>query len=123
MIRIILTASLCLLFSQFVTAAPPIEAYGQLPSVEMMQLSPSGERYAYITVVGETRRLVVATDKGEPFFFSETGNTKVRDLQWVGDDRLLLWTSKIYDQPLAFTQAYDQPASLAHYSNVGIPLP
>jgi hypothetical protein len=34
-------------------APPPIEAYGRLPAMNMVQLSPSGERYAFIADLDE----------------------------------------------------------------------
>ena len=46
-------------------APPPVEAYGKLPAVEQVRLSPSGQRYAFIAVIGEQRRLVAVTADGE----------------------------------------------------------
>ena len=42
-------------------APPPIEAYGKLPAVENVSLSPSGERFAMVAVDQNSRKLVVAT--------------------------------------------------------------
>ena len=47
-------------------AVPPIEDYGKLPAIEQAQLSPSGERLAFIAVVGDSRKLFVRTVAGEP---------------------------------------------------------
>lgn len=73
---------------------PPIEAYGALPSMELVQLSPSGRRLALVTVVGEQRRLVVldfATDQS--LGAAAVGLAKVRDLAWIGEERVLVTTS------------------------------
>lgn len=96
-----------LVFNQFALATPPVEAYGHLPGVEMIEISPSGTRYAFIAVVGEARRLVVATDKGEAIFAAEVGNLKTRKIDWVGDDRILLCTSSTFDHRLDFVRAYE----------------
>jgi hypothetical protein len=59
-------------------AAPPIEAYGRLPAMEDVSLSPSGARYAYVTVDGDTRKLVVASvDGNQALFASDIGKAKV----------------------------------------------
>jgi dipeptidyl aminopeptidase/acylaminoacyl peptidase len=88
-------------------AAPPLEAYGQLPAVEMMQISPSGNRYAFIALIGEMRRLCVVNERGEAIFASALGTVKARDIEWVGDDRLLLTMTTTFDRPLDFTQAFE----------------
>src|SRR5262249_37453763 len=70
---------------------PPPEAYGRLPAVEKMSLSPSGDRFAFIAVVGEARKLVVATADGQTVLFSgDVGNAKVLSVDWVGQDNLLV---------------------------------
>jgi hypothetical protein len=47
-------------------APPPVEVYGALPSVEMMRLSPNGDRIAWISVSGADRKLHVTTDTVVP---------------------------------------------------------
>jgi hypothetical protein len=49
----------CVLYglSDHAMAVPPLEAYGQLPAVELVRISPSGERIALIGVIGDERRL------------------------------------------------------------------
>ena len=72
-------------------APPPVEAYGKLPAVEQVRLSPSGQRYAFIAVIGEQRRLVAVTADGEtPLYATNLGTTKVWDVHWVDDDHLLV---------------------------------
>jgi dipeptidyl aminopeptidase/acylaminoacyl peptidase len=74
-------------------AAPPLEAYGRLPAVDAISLSPSGDRFAFIGVKGEDRKLYVATVDGKPLLQAATGQAKVRGLEWAGDDHLLVITS------------------------------
>ena len=71
-------------------APPPIEAYGALPSMEQITLSPSGTRYAFIARVGETRRLYVATTDNKPLSITELGDSKVTRVAWAGDDYVLV---------------------------------
>ncbi|QOJ30989.1 MAG: S9 family peptidase [Gammaproteobacteria bacterium] len=81
-------------------AAPPLEAYGRLPGVEHLALSPSGERVATIAVMGERRRLIVATTRGKLLQSVDAGNFKTRDVWWAGDDHVLAATSSTYKAPL-----------------------
>lgn len=80
------------------TAPPPIEAYGATPAIEHIQLSPSGELIARVTVTGETRAIVVTRlATGENLFSSDVGVIKVRDLRWIGEGRVLAVTSQTRD--------------------------
>ena len=74
-------------------AAPPLEAYGRLPALEQVSVSPSGQRYAMITVVGEARKLVVATSDDKPLLVAGLGDAKVRGIRWAGEDHVLVETS------------------------------
>jgi fermentation-respiration switch protein FrsA (DUF1100 family) len=107
MIRIFISAFLCLFFNLQALATAPLEAYGRLPGVEIMELSPSGSRYAVVAAIGDARRLAVISDKGEAIFALELGDIKTRRLEWINDDRLLLWSSATFDHPIDFKQAYE----------------
>jgi dipeptidyl aminopeptidase/acylaminoacyl peptidase len=76
-------------------AAPPLEAYGKLPHIEMMRLSASGKRIAFAAVEGDTRRLFVRDLEGAaaPIITPKLGETKLRDIQWAGDDLLVITVS------------------------------
>ncbi len=67
-------------------AAPPIQVYGALPGVELVRLSPSGQRVAMIGVIGEERRLVIISADNKLLKSGVIGDSKVRDLNWAGDD-------------------------------------
>jgi dipeptidyl aminopeptidase/acylaminoacyl peptidase len=71
-------------------AAPPLEAYGQLPSCEMAALSESGQRYAIVGVVGEKRRVVVVEANDKVVLAQDLGDVKVRRVYFAGDDLLLI---------------------------------
>jgi dipeptidyl aminopeptidase/acylaminoacyl peptidase len=94
-------------------AAPPIEAYGRLPGVELVRLSPSGERVALIGVVGEQRRLFIMNADNKVLKTGLIGDSKVRDLNWAGDDHLLVTTSATMNLQLDFGHKYEL-ASVIH---------
>jgi acetyl esterase/lipase len=74
---------------------PPIEAYGAVPAIDSMTLSPSGELIARIEVVNETRALAVTRiATGQHIFAASIGDAKVRDLSWIGEGRVLIVTSQ-----------------------------
>jgi dipeptidyl aminopeptidase/acylaminoacyl peptidase len=89
------------------SAAPPVEAYGKLPGVELMRLSPDGSRFAFVAVIGEVRRLVALTWDGKPLIASNVGQTKVVDLDWAGEDHLLVTTSATVDLRADFGFKYE----------------
>jgi len=71
-------------------AAPPIETYGHLPATELVALSPSGLRIAYVTVSGNTRKLVVRTLDGPVLDTREIGETTARTIDWAGEDHVIV---------------------------------
>ncbi len=88
-------------------APPPIDAYGKLPAVELIRLSPAGDMFAFIIVTGESRRLAVATLAGKGLVASDVGTTKVVDLAWVDEDHLLVGTFATEDLRYETGQKYE----------------
>ena len=92
---------MCLLGSAFTAEAqtspvPPLSAYGALPAVEHVEISPSGDRLALVTVAGEDRILAVFDPRaGQLLGRIEVGLAKVRDLTWIGENNLMVTTSTI----------------------------
>ena len=84
-------------------AAPPIEAYGKLPAVEEVSLSPSGQRFAMIAVAGQDRTLIVATTDSKPLFAAKLGVAKVRAIDWAGEDHLVVTLRSTVALGLGFT--------------------
>ena len=74
-------------------AGVPLETYGRLPGLEEVELSPKGDRLAYITVVGDARQLHVQTLDGTKLGKVGLGAQKVRDVEWGDNDHLLITTS------------------------------
>jgi dipeptidyl aminopeptidase/acylaminoacyl peptidase len=74
--------------------AAPLEAYGQLPTLEMAALSPDGAQVALIVTSGETRTLTLAhTSDLRPYFQAVAGTKKIRSIQWAGPEHLILTIS------------------------------
>ncbi|MFN3816376.1 hypothetical protein [Brevundimonas sp.] len=78
---------------------PPLEAYGRLPAYDLVEISSSGDRLAFVSVVDETRTLLLTelgdgADRSSPLAVSligriQVGDVKVRSLHWLGEDRIL----------------------------------
>ncbi|GAA0646845.1 alpha/beta hydrolase family protein [Brevundimonas lenta] len=76
------------------TQRPPLEAYGALPSLELVQISPAGDQLAFVTVIADDRAMLITDlSAGTAAGGLRIGNAKVRDLQWVGEDQVLATTS------------------------------
>jgi dipeptidyl aminopeptidase/acylaminoacyl peptidase len=71
-------------------APPPTDAYGGLPQIELMTLSPSGAALAYVVVTGDQRQVVVKDLAGTALYAAAVGDNKVRGLAWAGDGHLLV---------------------------------
>lgn len=78
---------------------PPLSAYGALPALEEIEIAPTGDRVAYVAVVGDERRLVVQPLTGGRAAQIRAGKAKVRWLQWAGPDHLLITTSTTASLP------------------------
>ncbi len=105
----------------FVVAAPvraqvvPLETYGALPALELVEPSPGGDRVALVTVAGEDRALVIIDLRTSQLLGRiEVGLAKVRDIVWIGDGDLMITTSttqSLFDQgprgELLLGQIYD----------------
>ncbi|NEX92602.1 S9 family peptidase [Caulobacter sp. 17J65-9] len=86
---------------------PSVEAYGRLPALTLVRLSPSGERLAYIAEEGGDRVLVVTNTYGEPLVRTPVGDAKVRDIRWAGDNFALVQLSKTYNLGWYYSGAHE----------------
>lgn len=99
MFRSILGLGATLLAAASVQAAsvqappPPVEDYGKLPGIGLVRLSPSGARYALVADVNGLRRVLVFTTQNTLLISMPIDKVKIRDLEWAGDDHLLITTS------------------------------
>lgn len=103
----ILAVSVFFLASFFVSPAqaqepPPISAYGELPSVERAVMSPSGKRIAVVMTLNG-QRMILAFEGKTIITRMSVPEIKIRGLEWVGEDRLMLIKSGTVDLPSNFT--------------------
>ena len=80
-------------------APPPLEAYGELPEIEGVALSPEGSRVAVLITVGGERMLAVFDEAINPLRRFDAADLKIRDFSFVDEDRLLLFTSSTETLP------------------------
>jgi dipeptidyl aminopeptidase/acylaminoacyl peptidase len=83
-------ASFCFASAQ----AAPLEAYGQLPSLEDVSLSPDGKNLSFVTNVGNKRTVIVKSVADHTTLAAiAAGDRKLRALTWADSDHLLITTS------------------------------
>jgi dienelactone hydrolase len=97
-------------------APPPLSAYGRLPGLERVSISPSGNRLAMVGEVDGARRLIVVDQDKKPLLALPLKDEKIRGLYWAGEDRVLVYKS---DAQAIFGYTQDK-AEL--YSMVVVPL-
>jgi Dipeptidyl aminopeptidases/acylaminoacyl-peptidases len=70
-------------------AAPPLEAYGRLPNLDHVEISPDGANIAYVRN-GENKRVIVIQALGDksPPIILDCDNKKLRGLGWVSPTHL-----------------------------------
>lgn len=78
-------------------AAPPLETYGKLPALDLVRLSPSGNKIAFIAVDGENRKLFIRQTGGDALLVAPVGTTKIRDLEWAGEDNVIITASVTFN--------------------------
>jgi hypothetical protein len=75
-------------------AAAPLAAYGDLPTIEQIAISPNGKLLAIDLVKGEERSIVVQDLTAKKILTGiKMGQIKVRGMEWAGSDHLLIASS------------------------------
>lgn len=74
-------------------AAAPLEAYGRLPAIETAVISPDGGALALVVTNGERRKIAIRDLASGVTQVLDSGDAKVRDLEWAGSGHLLILTS------------------------------
>lgn len=92
-----------MLLSVAAVAAPPIDVYGKLPTLEMTAMSPSGERIALIGMFQGKRQLLVTDGNRKLLTAVEVGDYKLRAIHWAGDETLLMHATSTYALGFGFT--------------------
>ena len=91
--RRILGCALVLLgaWSSFGAYAAPLEAYGRLPALEDVAISPDGKSLAFLTNISGTRVIEVqSVDNRATLDTIQAGQDKLRGLDWADNDTLLI---------------------------------
>ncbi len=74
--------------------APPLEAYGQLPTLSDVTLTPDGLTFAYVTGDRNKRFIVVQRiGDSKPAGLLNLGQSKLRKVQWADSGHLLITVS------------------------------
>ncbi len=95
----LLCATAGLAASRAEAAPPPLSAYGALPSISGVTLSADGRRLAFISMVGDDRRLVLQSVSGELLATIALGKTNIEDLVWAGPDDIVILASVVSALP------------------------
>ncbi len=88
-----LVAALILAFCAAAARAepPPLEAYGKLPAIQAISISPDGKRLAYVVTNGDERLVAVSEiDTKKPLASIPAGMSKVLYLQWAGPNHVIV---------------------------------
>ena len=94
MLKLSLAATVAVVVAAASAQAAPLEAYGQLPSIEQAAMSPDGTRFGVVVTDGVQRRLVVeTTGDRKPQVVINLGAAKIRDIQWAGPHHIIITSS------------------------------
>ena len=77
-------------------AAAPLEAYGKLPNLEAVAISPDGAKLGFVSTNGEDRRIVIRNLADGSTKVLSAGTVKIRGIQWAGSDHLLIQKTSTY---------------------------
>jgi dipeptidyl aminopeptidase/acylaminoacyl peptidase len=103
-IRPLWLALLVLVAAPAWAAGPPaLSAYGGLPGIEDMSISPSGEGLAIVGRMDGQRQLVVFDRERRLRATAPIGETKLRYIRWVGEDVVMIVSSVTEDLGTVFT--------------------
>ena len=75
-------------------SAAPLEAYGKLPTIQAVSISPGGESLAMIVSDGEQRKVLVQDLQSGRAMTVPAGAIKVRAIDWAGPRHLIISASK-----------------------------
>src|SRR5689334_3915888 len=106
-------------------AAAPLEAYGRLPTIEDIDITPNGKLLAYVTELSGQRMIVIYDiDAASASWGLRVGEQKIRQLHWADNDRLLVTastTSSIFGV-IAPKQEYFVTQSVSLATKTGHPI-
>ena len=84
--------------SPLIASPPPLEAYGDLPVIEDVSISPSGKRLAFAGKIRGERRVMVLGEDRKLLGSFPLNDLKFQSIVWGGDELAiarLRWTQKL----------------------------
>jgi dipeptidyl aminopeptidase/acylaminoacyl peptidase len=98
-------------------APAELAAYGHLPSLEDVAISPDGKRFAFVQTHGDDRDLgIYEVGRESAHGAARVGDTKLRAVNWVDADNLLITVSQTSAPPMGFTGVTQEWFQLASYN-------
>lgn len=95
------------------SAKPPLEAFGDLPRVRNVVLSPSGNQIAYISrIEGQDLIALFDPETGQSRPLGAVGDLRARDVQFASDKYLIVVVSQ-YARSFRFRGAWEQSAAFS----------
>jgi dipeptidyl aminopeptidase/acylaminoacyl peptidase len=95
----------------------PLEAFGRLPTLEDVAISPDGSKLAFVRTQDDHRNLMVALlSKGEVLGGLRVGDTKLRSVEWIDDDNIVVTISGTGPPPFGFIGATREWFELAAFN-------
>jgi dipeptidyl aminopeptidase/acylaminoacyl peptidase len=113
-------AALCLCclaigaFARLPTA--PLAAYGRLPTLEDVAISPDGTRVAFVKTNEDSRNLYIVELSGKILGSIKIGSSKLRQVLWQDDDRVLAVVSSTSPPPPGFRGPSQEWRQVARYT-------
>lgn len=86
-------AAMALALGATTVKAAPLEAYGRLPAIESVEISPDGSAIALIATVNDERHIIVRSLAGQNLAAATIGFNKVRAVKWADPEHVLIEVS------------------------------
>lgn len=97
--------------------AVPVAAFGRLPTLEDVAISPDGLKLAFVRTNGESRNLLVLPlSKLEFIGGVRVGDAKLRDVAWIDDDNIIATLSGTSAPPFGFVGARREWFQLVNFN-------
>jgi dipeptidyl aminopeptidase/acylaminoacyl peptidase len=112
-------AATCMICPRSAAAAeaPAMEAFGRLPTLEDIVISPDGTKIAFVRTRGDSRNLIVAPLATTAILGGvHVGDAKLRQVEWVDDDNILVTVSSTSPPPIGFTGATREWSQLGNFN-------
>lgn len=98
--------------------AAPLAAFGRLPTLEDVAISPDGSKLAFVKTDGDSRKLLVIRlgAKTGVIGGALVSNVKLREVGWIDDDNIVATVSSTAPPPFGFTGATREWFQLVNFN-------